>query len=127
MSAENVQIVRALLDCWKSPRALEHYHEDVVMEFTYPMPGFAAEFHGLTEMRRFWLDWLRTWDIDVHDLQLRARGDRVLSTWRQTMTARASDVTMDQRHAAVWTLRDGKVERVVYYLSAEEAEAALNA
>ena len=131
MSAQNVQVVRTLFELWGTPevdRSFELHHEDVEIELTYTIPGLAARHHGHDGMRRFWRQWLGSWGgVEILHFDLEAAGDRVLGAWTQRMTGRGSDIEMHQEHAAIFTLRDGKVARARYFMDVPAARAEFEA
>jgi ketosteroid isomerase-like protein len=81
---------------------------------------------GLAGLRAGWLDWLEPWEsyrVEVEDLI--EAGDEIVVLVRDY--GRRVGVTQEISvvGAAVWTVRDGKVARVAFYLNRSEAlEAA---
>jgi ketosteroid isomerase-like protein len=83
-------------------------------------------FHGHDGLRQVFRD-LREAYEDMEDRceELIDGGEHVVSVVTTRGRGRLSGVQVEQRHqAAVWTIRGGKVARVVWYPSREEALAA---
>jgi ketosteroid isomerase-like protein len=103
------------------------FHDDV--EIVWPptfVAGEGVRFVGLEELRAGWLDWLEPWEsyrVEVEDV-IDAGEDAVVLVRdfgrRAGMTAEVSVVG-----GAVWTVRDGRVARVAFYLNRGEALKAV--
>lgn len=129
MSAQNLEIVRILFGHWgtrEMGRSFELLHDDLEMEHDSGLPGFATHFRGHEEVRAFWREWLSAWDEVVVDAyELEPRGDQVLATWTQSMRGRGGDVAVERvRQGAIFTLRDGKVARMIFFNGADAARDA---
>jgi ketosteroid isomerase-like protein len=62
----------------------------------------------------------------VHDFEeLIDAGDRVVSVGTTRGRGRASGADVVWKHAGVWTIRDGKIVRVVWFNAREEALEAV--
>jgi ketosteroid isomerase-like protein len=110
MSRENVEIVRRIYDAASlrdSAGALALYDPEVVWDISHaPARELLAGSHvyeGHEGLARFFRDW--------HEAPTRGRG-------------RKSGIEVQLPHAAVWTVRDGKVTRVVWFGTVDEAMAA---
>jgi ketosteroid isomerase-like protein len=126
MSEENVEIVRSILANWKRGdyTSIEWAHPDI--EFIAPLD--TIETRGLDEMGHRWREFLGAWEhfattperfIDLGD-------DLVLALVRFQGRGRASGApTTSYSGGQLFTLRNGKVVRLVLYSTREEAlEAA---
>jgi ketosteroid isomerase-like protein len=127
MSAQNVEIVRTLFAYWDEDigRSFELLSEDVEMHLATSLPGFAQVRRGHDAVREFWQEWLAAWEhVSVREFELEAAGDEVLGLWTQDMRGRGSDLTLAERQAAIFTVRDGRVTCVRYFSDQEQARAA---
>jgi uncharacterized protein len=139
MSQENVELVRGvqpspdtdLVAMFRDEAALmdtlsPFFHEDVEIVGPTFVAGEGVRFVGLEGLRAGWLDWLEPWEsyrVEVEDLI--DAGDEVVVLVRDYgrrtgMTVEASVVS-----GAVWTVRDGRVARVAFYLNRSEALEAV--
>jgi ketosteroid isomerase-like protein len=81
---------------------------------------------GLDGLRNLWLEWLAPWTTyrmeaeDVIDL-----GDRVLVLAHVFGRLEGSQAEVENTVASVWTLRDGKIARVEFYIDRAEALKAV--
>lgn len=132
MSQENVKLIRSF-----QPRP----EVDLVALFTDDAenarmahairhlvgPGFVTSFHfpgaepasyaGLDGLRNGWLDWLAPWATYRTEIEeLRDLGDeRVLVLVRDYATSEPGAPEVDFLGATVWSVRDGRVDRVDFY------------
>jgi ketosteroid isomerase-like protein len=135
MSQENVEIVRAL-----QPSGVDFvaaFNADLAT-FAGAASGFSDDFEAVFIDRRArttigpyrgiagfvegWRDWLEPWER----YELRAErfidvGDQVVVFARVSGRTRRDGVEMDHAPAAVYTLRDGLVSRIEFYLDRDEA------
>lgn len=86
----------------------------------------ATVYHGHDGVRAALWDLLSAFrEFEFQPEELRDAGDYVLATIHEHGVGRTSEIIVDRRHYAVWTLRDGKVARLRAYLDRTEAlEAA---
>jgi len=132
MSRENAEIVRRLYDAAAqrdTPAVLALYSPDV--EFDYSRgPGADMLGHSIYRghdgLRGFFRDWSEAFDHFRSDCaELIDAGDSVVSVEVVNARGRASGATVELNQSGVWTIRDGKVIRVVWFSSRDEAlEAA---
>jgi ketosteroid isomerase-like protein len=130
MSQENVELVR---------RSWEAFNEgglDAIEEFWHPdIEWRAAEgevddigvFSGREAMRRYYGDWLDTfdeWQVDVEDVVF-DDADRVVAVIRTSARARTSGLRVKGRYVVAYTLRGGQIVRGREYGTAEQALAAV--
>jgi ketosteroid isomerase-like protein len=82
--------------------------------------------HGLQGFVDGWRDWLEPWEsyyIEAEDFI--DAGDQVVSLTRVLAQTTRDAVAVEHRPAAVWSLREGKIVRVRFFLDRGEAlEAA---
>jgi ketosteroid isomerase-like protein len=142
MSAENVEIVRRILELFRNrdstsvsgfgdddlAAAAELFHPDFVLDTTRaPMPDLRGEFRGLSEVMAFWSKWLEVWGRIVFEFELTDAGEHVFTAMTvQSMRGKASGVEVAfPPYWQVFTLREGRcVRQAVYLDEAEAAEAA---
>jgi ketosteroid isomerase-like protein len=127
MSQENVEIVQA---------AFEHFlangepmwavlHDEIEV-YDHDIMD-AGEYHGHEGVRR-WLfdDWATAWsNFRADNAEYLNAGDRVIAVFRLRATGRESGVTVEREDAMVHTVRDGKIARIDYYNSREQALEAV--
>src|SRR6266516_3813704 len=141
MSQENVEIVLRLQpgpdvdlvrlfrddDMWAAfvEAAGPFYHPDC--EFLAPgLPFDEGTYAGLDGLRAAWLEWLAPWttyrvEIDeAIDL-----GERVLVLPRDFGSRKETTQEVKTTGGAVWTVRDGKITRVEFYPTREQALKAV--
>jgi ketosteroid isomerase-like protein len=134
MSRENVEIVRRLFDAVARRDAatvLSLYDPNVEWDGTRHrwgevMPG-EAHWHGHDGLRKFFRAYYETWE----DLQNKIEetidaGDHVVAVVNSRARGRASGVEVEWAgHASVWTILDGKIVRVLWFPTREEALEAV--
>lgn len=132
MSQENVEALRWLYGEWaKGDLWALRDIADPNIEWEWS-PGLASISggsrisRGLDEIAVATLEWLEAWDrywMTAEDFI--EAGDEIVVLMRLHARAAASDSVVEQRIAAVWTLRNGRAVRVRYYDNRAEAlEAA---
>ena len=132
MSQENVEIVRAVYDAAArrdSAGVLALYDRDVEWDASrIPEAALIGSrvAHGHDGLRRWFREWHQDWAIlEYEHVDLIDAGKDVISVVLQRSRGRASGAETTLRRAGVWTIREGKVARVVWFPSVEEAlEAA---
>ena len=143
MSQENVELVRSLQpsrdtdlvaafrDDATAAAVMEtlspFFHEDV--EIVPPPSSVAGEgvrFAGLEGLRAAWLDWLEPWEsyrVEVEDVI--DAGDDAVVLVRDFGRRAGMTVEVSVMGGAEWTVRDGRVARVAFYLNRSEALKAV--
>jgi len=132
MSQENVELVRKAFDAAarRDPAVMALYDREVEMDFSNsPFADFmtAGQCHGAGEVQSAFRDWYEAFENVETDVdELIDAGERVISVFTYRGRGRASGVEVEWKHmAGVWTLRDGKVLRVAWLQTREQAlEAA---
>ena len=85
-----------------------------------------AGFVGSEGWVRFWAGWFESWEGDEWEISnLEQIGDDVVIDGPNRARGRESKVPAEWTNTQVWTVRQGKVVRVVGYEIREEALAAL--
>ena len=95
---------------------------DLSVTFSGGAGGPPTHFEGIAGLLEGWLDWLEAWDSYVIRFEEALdAGDKVVSF--ATVKARTSryDVAVEHTPAAVWTVRDGKLSAVYFFLEREDA------
>jgi ketosteroid isomerase-like protein len=127
MSQENVEIVRRVLAEFQSGNFWVPEFFDPAVHIKWLDSVFTqSETVGLQEMSDFMKTWLESWDsLSLIPERVIDAGDQVvvISAWHAQ--SKISGVHTEWRHAAVWTLRDGRVTGVIAYTDPEEALEAV--
>jgi ketosteroid isomerase-like protein len=146
MSEENVEIVKAVhppsgtdltrlfADDSEAPGRLEAVAPLFHPEFEFVVgiteeenPAFRGSGGGLAELVEMWREWIEPWEVywtEVEDF-IDAGDDRVLVLIRDHGRLQGSGAEIDLIAASLWTLRNGKIARIEFYVSREQAlEAA---
>jgi ketosteroid isomerase-like protein len=142
MSQENVDLVRSLQpspdtdlvalfrDDATAAVVMEalspSFHEDVEIIAPTFVAGRGVRFAGLDGLRAGWLDWLEPWEsyrVEIEDLI--DAGDEVVVLPRDYGRRAGTAAEVSVMGAAVWTVRDGKIARVAFYLNRSEALEAV--
>src|SRR3954465_6102530 len=131
MSRKDLEIVRKVFEAAARGDAgavLGLYDPDVEGEGERKQPGLGlcATYRGHDGLRRFFREWRDAWDTDDYEYdELIDAGDAVVSVATQRGRGRVSGVPMSRPLAGVWTIRAGKIARVVWYPTREEALEAV--
>jgi hypothetical protein len=120
MSRENVELVRAAWDAWGRgdlDAVFATYHHDIEWDTTHfegwPETGV---YRGHDGVRKFFDDWLATWDrYEVRLEEAIEVGERVLTLYWQRGVGRGGGVPMEFRGAQVIEFRDGKIAVIDNY------------
>ena len=134
MSRENVEIVRRVYDAAArrdSAVVFSLYDPDVEWDgsrsrWAEVMPG-EGRWRGHEGLRSFFRRYYEMWEAFEDDVQeLIDAGDQVISVVNSRGRGRASGLDVEWAgNAGVWTLREGKVVRVVWFPSRDEALEAV--
>jgi ketosteroid isomerase-like protein len=132
MSQENVEIVRKVFDAAArrdSAAVFDLYDPYVVWDASRTERG--AITGKVVQGREGLLKWLREWyepwetlDDTLEEL-IDAGQQRVVTVVVQRGRGRASGVEVENRLGGVWTVQDGKIIRVVWFPSREDALEAV--
>lgn len=130
MSDANVEIVRRVYDALADPGEDITALWDPEVEFDVSRDIWGAvvgggHYRGVEGVRQWMLDLYAAWeqmDIDVEELI--DAGDDVVAVIRVAGRGRVSGIEIEYRPAGVWTIRDGRIARVVWFA---DRDAALEA
>ena len=79
-------------------------------------------FRGHEGLRSLFGEWHESWgEIDYDYEELIEASDQVISVVTRHARGRASGIEVEQPFALLWTIREGKVIRVVWFLNRNEA------
>jgi ketosteroid isomerase-like protein len=127
--SENVEIVRTAAEAYirgAFEEAIAWMDPEIEWDMTnVPVPD-PAVYRGYEGLIAFQTSWDESWEsMELEPLEYLAVGDLVVASFRQTGKGKLSGVEVEQQIAQVWTLRDGKLVRMVMYPDRETAlEAA---
>jgi ketosteroid isomerase-like protein len=133
MSEENVELVRRVFEANARGDAvgvLALYDPAVEWDISRaPARDVLGEphvFHGHNGLREFFRAWYEAWGHIEPDLEdLIDAGEHVVSVETTRGRGRASGAEVELPHAAIWTVRNGRIIRVVWFgTRAEALEAA---
>jgi ketosteroid isomerase-like protein len=131
MSREAVEIVRQVYEAVARrdvATVLALYSPDVEIDSSrLPESGLEGLRHvrghdGLRSLYRYWSEAWET--FEDHCETLLDAGDHVISVVTRRGRGRTSGAEASTPRAGVWTIRHGKVVRVVWFSSVDEARAA---
>ena len=132
MSQENVEVVRRLYEAigrGDSATVLALYHPDVECDVSRsPLPRLIGGdgFRGHDGLRRFFRERAEAWEnIEDNCEQLIDAGTDVLALVTVRGRGRTSGIEVETAMTGVWTIRDGKIVRVVWFGSHDEALEAV--
>jgi ketosteroid isomerase-like protein len=132
MSEENVEVVRAIYDAVgrrDAASVFALYDPDVEVDGSRlpeaQLTGWTF-MRGHDDLRAFYREWYEAWENAEDDCEeLIDAGEHVISVVVRRGRGRTSGVEVEiTRRAGVWTIRNGKVVRVVWFTSSEEAREA---
>lgn len=112
-----------------SAAVLELYDERVELDGSrLAVVGYSGIYRGHDGLRRFFRQWHEAWsgiDYDYDEL-IDAGGEQVISVVTRRGRGRASGAEAEWPLALLWTIRGGKVVRVVWLRSRDEALEAVD-
>jgi ketosteroid isomerase-like protein len=133
MSQENVEIVRRIYDAAgrrdDDATWLALYDPEVDWDVSHsPARDLLGRrvYHGHEGLRSFFRDWHEAWEEVTPELEeVIDAGEHAISVETTRGRGRTSGAEVELPHYAVWTIRNGKVVRVVWFATRDEAlEAA---
>jgi ketosteroid isomerase-like protein len=133
MSQENVELVRRVFQAVSrrdSEAVLALYDPDVEWDATRSPLGLVtgiSVFHGHHGLRRAFREWYEGWDRVVDEVEeVIDAGEQVIAVVTLRARGRSSGVDVEWEHyASIWTIRDGRIVRVVWLPSRAEALEAV--
>ena len=127
MSEKNLEIVRSIYADWAKGDFTSVEWADDDIEFAMPRE---APTRGIAAMGRNWGDWLRAWDgLATEPKEFKAVGDRVVVLHEFRGVSKRSGIpAVDFSAGSVFTLREGKVVRLILCANTTDAlkEAGLS-
>jgi ketosteroid isomerase-like protein len=113
MAEENVEVVRTMWDAFlagDAEGALSCFAEDVEWDGTNLPDGKISRGHEavLDHLAR-WSDAWEDWTVELESI-VEGEGEQVILFFREQGRS-SSGLTMDERHAELYALRDGKIVR----------------
>ena len=128
MSQENVEIVRRVYEASArrdTETVLSLYASDIEWDMRRNPYGELFETDvriGHAELRAWFREWYAAFEDFEHECdELIDAGDHVVTVGTDRCRGRESGVQVERTLAGVWTLRNGKVVRVVWFASKEQA------
>jgi ketosteroid isomerase-like protein len=131
MSSENVEVVRRVFEAVarRDGTALSLYDADFEWDFSRVEWGEVegpGVHRGRDAMQSVYREWHRAWQNYEESLEeLIDAGESVISVVSARARGRASEVEVELTTAGVWTVREGKVVRSVWFPTREEALEAV--
>jgi ketosteroid isomerase-like protein len=130
MSDANVSAVRRVYDSLERPddSVLALWDPEVEFDVSRDIWGAVVgggRYRGVDGVRQWMRDLYAAWEhmsIDVEELI--DAGDRVVAVIRVHGRGRVSGIEMEYSPAGVWTFRDGRIVKVVWFERREDAVAA---
>jgi ketosteroid isomerase-like protein len=129
MSEENVEAVRRIYSDWQRGNFAEGpnlFDPEILFESVMPDSSERIVAHGPEEIEAFMREFLTQWrDYRMIGEDFRQLGDdTVLVEGRQAGIGRRSGVSVEIPIYSVWTLRDGKVIRLIVEFDQRKAHEA---
>jgi len=125
MSQANVEVVRRVHDAASRRDAetvLALYDPDVELDVSRVQIVGQNSYRGHEGLRRFFGEWHEAWEsIDYSFEELIDAGEQVVSVVTRRARGRASGADVEWPLALVWTLHDGKVTRLAWFPTREDA------
>ena len=125
MSEENVESVRALYAAWSDhdlDGVLEVYHPEVEFRTSGSFPDLEPRYRGHSGVRSFWDAMLAPWDSFQIDVERIVEGDACAAVAiRFRARGKVSGALTDLRQGHVLGFKDGRVAKVSFHNSFEEA------
>ena len=132
MSDDNVEIVRRVMDAERRrdlAAIFALYDEDVEWDVSHAgatVAGQIGTLRGHDGVRRWMRTWYEAFEDVIYDVEeLIDAGEHVMLVITQRGRGRASGAEVSVRMYGAWTVRDGKVVRVAWFLDRAEALEAV--
>ena len=126
MSEENVEVVRRFYEAWARKDPGPNELMDPAIEYVNPAgaiePGVRRGRAAFSKAVKAVFDGWEIWQAEPE--RLTAAADHVVVVLRYRARGRGSGVEIEGRESALWTLRDGKVQRYAWF---HEPTGALDA
>ncbi len=134
MSQENFEVVRRLYEAIARRDAdtvVALYDPEVTADFSASPMGFltggrGVVYHGHKGLQQLSRDWNEAWaDVEYEIVDLSDAGEHVIGALTYRGRGRASGAEVEETDYPVWTIRDGKIVRVVWTRSRPDALEAV--
>jgi ketosteroid isomerase-like protein len=123
---QSVAVVQQLLEHFMATGEpdWDTLHEEVEV-YDHDTPDQRGEYHGHTGVARWLEEWGAAWaDYSIELEELLDVDGRVVAVFNMNATGRGSGVTLERQDGMACELRDGKIARLDYYNSREQAVQA---
>jgi ketosteroid isomerase-like protein len=125
-------VVAGLADAASSERVratlMELAEPDFEVSMLAPeeLGGTAFSGRGADGFRQVWEEWVEPFEAFGVESERRIEsGDEVVDLVRLTATSKTGGVQVEHAGAAVWTVRHGRIVRVIFYLERRDALEAV--
>ena len=132
MSQENVEVVRRVYEAaarGDTQAVLALYDSEIEWDASRTQRGAlaGAVVRGHEALLAWLHEWYEAWETVDDELEelIDVNDDRVVSIMVQRGRGRTSGIDVADRLGTIWTVRDGKVLRAVWFPSAEQALEAV--
>jgi ketosteroid isomerase-like protein len=126
VSQENVTLVRGAFEHFMASGEPEWEVIDEHVEVHDHDILDAGEYRGHEGVARWLGDWENAWgEFTMTPEEILDAGERVLVVLRMKATGRGSGATLERQDAMVWHLRAGKLVRLDYFNSKQQALEAV--
>jgi ketosteroid isomerase-like protein len=102
------------------------FEDDFEVQFLAESAGAETlTYRGVEGLMEAWRDWLEPWTsyhLEVEEFL--DAGDKVVAPVRVRARTAHDSVAVEHAPAGVWTIRDGKIAAIRFYLDRQEAMAA---
>lgn len=133
-SLSNREIMLAMYESWHrrdNEWPFRYYDPEIELDATTyeSVPhDLRAVYRGHEGVRRFWRQWLAAWENSDFEIAGVVETDESVVVWgRQVNRGRESGIETATENAWLWTFREGKVVRVGFFDTKEDALAAAEA
>jgi ketosteroid isomerase-like protein len=128
VSSKNIDALRGVIAAFNSgdlDRILAVVQPHVEAKIPPELSAEPDTYIGRDGVRRYFETfWEAMQDVRFEPLGLWEAGDAVVADMRLTARGRSTDIAVEQRIGQVWTLRDGRVLRVLTYPTLAQAQRA---
>ena len=128
----NVEVVRRIYEAAAKRDAdtiFELYDPEVELDNTRVQVTTGGVYRGHDGLRQMFREWHEAWGDITYDYEelIDAGGEDVVAVVTRHARGRASGVDVERPVALLWTIRNGRAVRVVWFDSRDEALAAAGA
>jgi ketosteroid isomerase-like protein len=135
MSQENLEIVRRAFEATNRGQGpavlLEFYDADVELDARGTDLGQLVGgdvYRGHEGVRHFFRRYYEAWEhVDYEIEELLDAGEHVVAVVNNRCRGRGSGITLEWQAPSMWTIRGGKIIRLVFFMSRDEPSPARTA